>query len=198
MGGVAPSNRGHKRILRPQTLETITFRAIRLARRSHTHSRRMHWPRSLAMSTAFDPSSLPQVLWDSQLASLPESAAANWLLPGFIARGNMTLLTSMWKAGKTTLLSHLLARRVNGQPLFGLPVSAGKTVVISEEPRCLWAERCRQFNFGGKLCLIAQPFPHLPSAEQWRGLLGHIGQLHAEHGIDLLVIRSEEHMSELQ
>jgi hypothetical protein len=145
------------------------------------------------MSTAFDPSSLPQVLWDSQLASLPESAAANWLLPGFIARGNMTLLTSMWKAGKTTLLSHLLARRVNGQPLFGLPVSAGKTVVISEEPRCLWAERCRQFNFGGKLCLIAQPFPHLPSAEQWRGLLGHIGQLHAEHGIDLLVIDSVTH-----
>jgi AAA domain len=145
------------------------------------------------MSTVSDPTSLPPVIWDTQIASLPESADTPWLLPGLIARGNMTMLTSMWKAGKTTLLAHLLSRRVTGQPLLGLPVTPGKTVVVSEEPRCLWAERCRRFNFGGNLCLIPQPFPHLPSAEQWRGLLQHITRLQAEHGIDLLVIDSLTH-----
>jgi hypothetical protein len=123
---------------------------------------------------------------------MPETAA-DWILPGFLARGNMTLLTSMWKAGKTTLLAHLLARRANNQPLLGRPVAHGKTVVISEEPRTLWADRCRHFNFGGQLCLYPQPFPNLPTAEQWRSLLQRVTQLQADHGIDLLVIDSLTH-----
>ena len=43
-----------------------------------------------------------------------QDPAADWLWPGFIARGNITLLTSLWKSGKTTLVSHLLARRKSG------------------------------------------------------------------------------------
>ena len=38
----------------------------------------------------------------------------DWIGHGFIARGNLTLLTSPWKAGKTTLLSVLLGLRVAG------------------------------------------------------------------------------------
>ena len=49
------------------------------------------------------------------------------------------------------------------------------------------------FDFGGKLCLFPQPFPHLPSAEEWRRLIERVAQLHAEHGIDLLVIDSLTH-----
>src|SRR5438309_7138759 len=116
------------------------------------------------MDNAAPTAQLAQEIWDKDVASIPESGA-DWLLPGFVARGSMTLLTSMWKAGKTTLLAHLLARRVGGQALLGRPVSPGKTIVISEEPRPLWADRCRQFDFGGQLCLFPQPFPHLPSAE---------------------------------
>ena len=144
------------------------------------------------MSTAPADALLPQGIWDTEVASMPETAA-DWLLPGFVSRHNMTLLTSMWKAGKTTLLSHLLARRASGQPLLGRPVSPGKSVVISEEPRTLWADRCRKFNFGGKLCLFPQPFPHLPTAEQWRGLLQHVAQLQKDQGVDLLVIDSLTH-----
>ena len=45
--------------------------------------------------------------------------AADWLLHGFVARGNLTLLTSLWKAGKTTLLSLLLSRRKHDGLLAG-------------------------------------------------------------------------------
>lgn len=138
------------------------------------------------------PTMKPCAVWDTQVASLPETAA-DWLLPGFLARGNLTLLTSMWKAGKTTLLAHLLARRVTGKPLLDLPVAPGKTVVISEESRTLWADRCRQFNFGGQLCLYPQPFPLLPTAMQWNDLLQDIAALQVEHQIDLLVIDSLTH-----
>jgi len=41
------------------------------------------------------------VSWENQVASIHESGA-DWRLPGFIYRGKVTLLTSMWKAGKTT------------------------------------------------------------------------------------------------
>jgi hypothetical protein len=138
------------------------------------------------------PSKYPRAVWDTHVASLPETAA-DWLLPGFLARGNLTLLTSMWKAGKTTLLAHLLARRHTGKPLLDLPVTPGKTIVISEEPRALWADRCRQFNFGGQLCLYPQPFANLPTSKDWTDLLREISALQAEHQIDLLVIDSLTH-----
>ncbi len=135
---------------------------------------------------------VPQEIWDQDVASTTQSAA-DWLVPGFVARGNMTLLTSMWKAGKTTLLAHLLARRATGQPLLGRPVAPGKSVVISEEPRALWAERCQRFVFGGQLALFPQPFAHLPSAAEWRSLLERVGQLQREQGVDLLVVDSVTH-----
>jgi hypothetical protein len=135
---------------------------------------------------------IPQEIWDQDVAATAQSNA-DWLLPGFVARGNMTLLTSVWKSGKTTLLAHLLARRATGQQFLGRPVASGKSVVISEEPRALWAERCQRFNFGGQLCLFPQPFAHLPSAAEWRGLLERVGQLRAEQGVDLLVVDSVTH-----
>ena len=47
---------------------------------------------------------IPQEVWDQELMASKE-VPADWLWQGFVARGNVTLLTSMWKAGKTTLLS---------------------------------------------------------------------------------------------
>ena len=49
-------------------------------------------------------------------ASLP------WLWHGFLAPGNITLLTSQWKSGKTTLIAVLLSRLNAGGQLAGLPV----------------------------------------------------------------------------
>jgi len=144
------------------------------------------------MHTATNPAFAPPGFWDTQAAALPETAG-DWLLPGFLARSNLTLLTSLWKTGKTTLLAHLLARRVVGEPLLGRSVAPGKTVVISEEPRTLWADRCRQFQFGGKLHIIPQPFAHLPNADEWRNLMAHVDVLRSVHEIDLLVIDSLTH-----
>ena len=40
--------------------------------------------------------------------------AIDWLWQGYLARGSLTLLTSLWKAGKTTLLTGLLQRLGSG------------------------------------------------------------------------------------
>ena len=128
-----------------------------------------------------------QAIWDDEMLAA-NTPPADWLWQGYLARGAFTLLTGMWKAGKTTLLSLLLSRRKTGGTLAGLPVTAGKSVVISEEGPGLWAERARRHDFGGQVCFFPQPFPGIPRPEQWQALLAGIARLHEQHGPDLVVI----------
>src|SRR5438552_3132446 len=94
---------------------------------------------------------IPQEMWDQEVTAASQ-AQADWLWQGFIARGNITLLTSMWKSGKTTLLSLLLGRRKLGGVLAGLPVQPGKTAVVTEELSSLWAQRIRALDLGNTVC----------------------------------------------
>jgi hypothetical protein len=134
----------------------------------------------------------PQHYWDHELLSLPETPA-DWLFGAFVARRNVSLLTSLWKAGKTTLLALVLAKRKTGGTLAGVPVAAGKTIVLSEEPPAFWTERARRYDFGGNLCLLPQPFNHVPNQTEWLDLLGHVGRLRDETGADLFVVDTLSH-----
>jgi hypothetical protein len=59
--------------------------------------------------------------------SEPSAAKIDWLWRGYLAPGQITLLTSLWKSGKTTLLDFLLARQKDGRNLLGLPVRPAKS-----------------------------------------------------------------------
>src|SRR4051794_37288985 len=126
-------------------------------------------------------SDVPQGYWDGELGA-NSTPAVDWIWQGFISRGSTTLLTGLWKAGKTTLLSLLLGRRREGGSVAGLSVRPGKTVVISEESAALWTERARRYGFGGQAYIFPQPFPTIPRPEQWRALLARVLHLHDEHG----------------
>lgn len=130
---------------------------------------------------------IPQPIWDRELVAL-QVPAAEWILPGYIARRNVTLLTGVAKFGKTTFLTQLLTRRKNGGTLAGLSVPPGKTVVITEESQPLWAERARRHDFGGHVCFFAQPFRHLPSADEWQALVDKVAEVHDQQGADLLIL----------
>src|SRR5437868_1560245 len=110
---------------------------------------------------------IPQEVWSHAIALRPQTSI-DWLLHGFVATGNITLLTSQWKAGKTTLLTLLLSRRAQGGTLAGLAVRPGKSVVVSEEPESVWGERIRRLQLGDSLCLFARPFHGFPSPDQWQ------------------------------
>src|SRR5262245_33664944 len=69
---------------------------------------------------------------------------AHWLWHGYLAPGNITLLTSQWKAGKTTLISVLLDRLKTGGTLAGLAVAPGRAVVVSEESPAHWYRRSKK------------------------------------------------------
>jgi hypothetical protein len=130
---------------------------------------------------------LPKGLWAQDIAAAT-SAAPEWLWQGFLARGNITLLTSLWKSGKTTLISLLLSRRKQGGALAGFPVTPGKSLVVSEESPQLWGERYRRLDFGDNVYLLSQPFRSIPSSNERQDLVDMILQLHESHNLDLVVI----------
>jgi hypothetical protein len=123
--------------------------------------------------------------WADKLADNKESVS--WLWEGYLVRGGVTLLTSQWKSGKTTLLSILLGRLAKGGTLADLAVQPGQAVVISEESPALWTPRHRLLQFPNAY-LMCRPFAGKPSMQQWLSLVDYVGRLHDEHGIALAVV----------
>ncbi len=127
----------------------------------------------------------PQPLWLDDLRAVQQRMS--WLWHGYLAPGNVTLLTSQWKSGKTTLASVLLARLKAGGSLAGRTVAAARAVVVTEEGPAHWLRRSEKLDLAGHVCWFCQPFEGRPSREQWLGLLDRLAGLRAEHGIDLVV-----------
>jgi hypothetical protein len=111
----------------------------------------------------------------------------DWLWHGYLASSNVTLLTSQWKAGKTTLLAILLRHLKQGGMLAGLPLRAGRALVVSEESATLWQKRSQKLGFTDQVCLVCRPFAGKPSREQWQALLDRLVALHQQFRFDLAV-----------
>lgn len=131
---------------------------------------------------------LPPLRWG--LAGLRAQAAPRlrWLWQGYLAAGALTLLTSQWKIGKTTLLSILLARMKAGGDLAGLPITAGRAVIISEESSEQWLLRGRRLGLDDHVGWFCRPFRGRPSLQQWQALLDRVAEAADERSVSLAVI----------
>ena len=129
---------------------------------------------------------LPPEVWSHELDQAVR-AQMFWLWQGYLAPGSVTLLTSQWKSGKTTLLSVLLAKRKTDTLLAGLPLRAGRSYVVSEEPPAHWQRRHAKLDFGRQTCFLCRPFRGKPRHEEWLALLDRVAE-RARDGIDLVVI----------
>ena len=127
-----------------------------------------------------------ETLTTGQLAA--DTPARGWIWDGYLAPGYITLFTSVWKSGKTTLLAHLLAQRNSGGTLAGRAVAAGGTAVVSEESRTQWQDRHARLGFGPNNHFICRPFVTLPSPQQWQELIDHLAELARSEGINLVAI----------
>jgi hypothetical protein len=133
------------------------------------------------------PFSMHKMLSTNDLGSAAASHG-RWLWSGYLAPGALTLLSSQWKTGKTTLLSVLLAKLNTGGTLAGLPVTPGKAVVVSEEPPVLWYERSKYLNFGDHIRWLCRPFKTKPTMEQWLSFINYLAALHRQEARNLVVI----------
>ena len=117
-----------------------------------------------------------------------ESIAIDWLWLGYLAAGSVTLLTSPWKAGKTTLLTGLLRRFATGGEFLDRPCSASRAVVVSEESHQQWASRLKGRPIGPHARLLTRPFVKRPTVADWEGLLKQVVSMREADEFDLLVI----------
>src|SRR5215207_3339741 len=116
------------------------------------------------------PKSFPRLPMD-QLDRARTKPAVDWLWHGYLARGNLTLLTSLWKAGKTTLVTGLLQRLGTGGPFLGQACEPARAWVVSEESEDHWAERSRTMPIGPHTELMARPFLLRPTPAAWAELV---------------------------
>jgi hypothetical protein len=119
----------------------------------------------------------------------------SWIWDGYLAAEEITLLTSLWKSGKTTLISILLARLKDGGMLGGHRVTPGRVVMVTEEGPSMWFERSQLLPFDNHVCWFCRPFTGKPRPEEWLALLDQIGRLHDRQKIDLLVLDSLANLS---
>jgi hypothetical protein len=129
-----------------------------------------------------------QPLRPSELANAAP-LCASWLWHGYLAPGKVTALISPPKSGKTTLMSHLLARSAQGGQLAGLAVAPGRAIVVSEEAASDWHARCRQLTLGPSVQFLCRPFQGArPTDAQWFALVAGLEALHRQETVDLVVI----------
>lgn len=122
--------------------------------------------------------SLPNPVTYTQMAS-PGNELPGWLWEGYLAFESITLLTSRWKTGKTTLLSALLSRLGTGGTLAGSPAVAAPALVVSEESESLWLDRGRRTPFGPDVRWVCRPFIAKPTRSEWLALVVHLAKMTA-------------------
>lgn len=128
-----------------------------------------------------------EIVFGPDLQSVPET---RWIWQGMLMPGKMTLLTSLWKSGKTTLLAHLLGHRARGRDFLGLATTPGNSVVVSEESKHFWHDRAQDHGLGNEVGLLSRPFDNLPTFAQMNELKDELIEMRSRRGLDLVVIDS--------
>jgi hypothetical protein len=123
-----------------------------------------------------------------RIADAADGPASDWLWHGLIGRGNLTLFTSQWKAGKTTLLTGLLQQFAKAGTFLDLAVSPAKVLVVSEESNETWADRLQRMPVAGHCQLLSRPFRRRPTPALWNELVDRALNMQANGELDLLVI----------
>jgi hypothetical protein len=130
----------------------------------------------------------PQLQWGMASLRATAGTGVRWLWHGYLALGAVTLLTSQWKTGKTTLTSVLLARMKTGGQLAGRSLAAGRALVISEEPATQWVLRSQKLDLEEHVGWFCRPFRGRPRPDQWRALIDGVAEAAAKRDVRLVVV----------
>lgn len=122
----------------------------------------------------------------SQLRRLDE--AKKWLWKGCVPAGLVTILSALPKAGKTTLLAHLLRACATGETFCGLEVLPAKVVCVTEESETVWAERRDRLGLEDHCEFVLRPFRTKPGAAVWTDFLARLTDSLAKRPAELVVI----------
>lgn len=114
--------------------------------------------------------------------------ALSWIWNGFLRRGEVTLLAALWKAGKTTLLAHLLRALGKGGEFLGRQLIPSRVLYVTEESEARWAARRDAVGLEDHIHFLVRPFATKPRHERWEEFLHHVGGLIESNGYDVVVM----------
>src|SRR5262249_31316038 len=84
--------------------------------------------------------------------------ARPWIWERCISPGAVTLLSAHAKAGKTTLIAHLLRALEGGTEFAGLSTMPSRVLYVTEESETRWATRRDKLALGDHIHFIIRPF----------------------------------------
>jgi AAA domain len=120
--------------------------------------------------------------------ALKRSPGSDWIWHGFLSRGSITLMTALWKAGKTTLLAHLLKRMEDGGEFCGLPIVSGRVLYVTEESENKWAERRDGLCLRDNVEFLIRPFRSKPDWSRWNDFMIYLQHIQKDRKADVIVI----------
>jgi hypothetical protein len=112
---------------------------------------------------------------------------AEHLLAGCVARAGVTLFSALPKAGKTTVLAHLLKALEGGGNFCGMEVAPATVLYVTEESEARWAERRDKLGLGDHVRFQCRPFLIRPDLAKWGELLAHLLAALSDKPTDLVV-----------
>lgn len=117
-----------------------------------------------------------------------EDYKIEWIWEGFLAKGQLTLFSALWKAGKSTLIV-LLLKAIEDNKLFcGQETKKVQVLVISEESKGLWARRHEDFNIQTPFWILCRPIKRRLNYDEWVNLLEYEAKFCLENKVELLII----------
>jgi hypothetical protein len=116
------------------------------------------------------------------------AGADKWLWHGLIPSGCVSILSALPKAGKTTLVVHLLKVCQQGGDFCGQKVRPCRVLVVTEESETIWAERRDTVPLADHVQVVLRPFRTKPTAREWDAFLLELNGWLRANPTDLLVV----------
>lgn len=117
-----------------------------------------------------------------------EDCPVEWLWEGYIARGHITLLAALWKAGKTTFLAELFRCMSEGTRLAGQQVHPCPILYLSEERTTQWITRRDEKNIIIPVHLLCNPLKRKLDYGSWVAWIERAANYSEEKGIQMVII----------
>lgn len=131
-----------------------------------------------------------QPAWPAPIpaSQLRLSPSRPWIWNGYLAPGAITLLSALWKAGKTTLLAHLLKAMESGGDFCGRETATGRILFVSEESEHRWAKRRDTLSLADNTSFIVRPFRGRPDWSAWNDFTLYLAECVKSDPVDLVIL----------
>lgn len=140
-------------------------------------------------------------------SQLKTPEGARWILDGYLSQGSISLLSALWKSGKTTLIACLLRSMEAGGIFCGRELSPGRVLMVTEESEGRWARRRDALGLKDHIEFMVCPFANKATWDEWKAFLAFLSGIIPRRGYMLVIfdtlvnlwpVRDENDASQVQ